>query len=156
MIHVPARWKLGRGTAEILAICVDCSNFLPGTQNVLLGAGGGLMEILYAATGFLLVQRQVYLDIQQKLSLPDCNVMFGDTVVPWFQPMIREYQNGHWHLGEDFAFCERARQAGFSICADTSIRLWHFGNYALCWEESGNDVQRFATFNFQINAGGVP
>lgn len=58
------------------------SHFLPGTQNVLLGAGGGLMEILYAATGFLLVQRQVYLDIQQKLSLPDCNAMFGDAVVP--------------------------------------------------------------------------
>jgi len=132
------------------------SNFLPGTQNVLLGAGGGLMEILYAATGFLLVQRQVYLDIQQKLNLPDCNAMFGDAVVPWFQPMIREYQTGHWYLGEDFAFCERARQAGFDIYADTSIRLWHFGNYAFGWEEAGNDVMRFATFNFQINEGGVP
>lgn len=73
-----------------------------------------------------------------------------------FQPMIREHQNGHWYLGEDFAFCERARQAGFNIYADTSIRLWHFGNYAFGWEEAGNDVKRFATFNFQINAGDVP
>ena len=76
-------------------------------------------------------------------------------IVPWFQPMIREYQNGHWYLGEDFSFCERARQAGFSICADSSIRLWHYGNYAFGWEEAGNDVKRFETFNFQINSGAI-
>ena len=85
---------------------------------------------MYAATGFLYVQRQVYLDIQSKLNLPVCNTMFGESVTPWFQPLVRDYQNGHWYLGEDFSFCERARFAGYKIIADTTIRLMHYGNYA--------------------------
>ena len=126
------------------------SKFLPETRNLLLGAGGGLLEILYAATGFLFVQRQVYQDIQQKLHLPVCNTMFRESIIPWFQPMVREYQAGHWYLGEDFSFCERARQSGYAIYADTSIRLWHFGNYAFGWEDAGAEVRRFATYRFSI------
>jgi len=63
---------------------------------------------------------------------------------------VREYQAGHWYLGEDFSFCERARQAGYKIYADTSIRLWHFGNSPFGWEDAGAEVRRFATFQFSI------
>ncbi len=45
-------------------------NVLPGTKQLVFGDKGGLSEIQYAATGFLLVRRQVYLDIQFKLWLP--------------------------------------------------------------------------------------
>ncbi len=36
------------------------SQFLPGQKSITLGEGGGLIEILYAAAGFLLVRRQVF------------------------------------------------------------------------------------------------
>jgi hypothetical protein len=72
---------------------------LPETTEFVFGAAGGLTELFYAGTGFLLVRRQVYLDIQERLALPVCNQRFGRPVVPFFQPMIRTDAQGHWYLG---------------------------------------------------------
>lgn len=124
--------------------------FLPETRQVLFGIGGGLLEVMYAAAGFLLVRRQVYLEMQSKLNLPVCNTMFGESVTPYFQPMVKDYRGGHWYLGEDFAFCERIRQAGFAIYADTTIRLLHYGNYPFGWEDAGREAQRFASYEFRL------
>jgi GT2 family glycosyltransferase len=44
--------------------------------------------------------------------------------------MVHMSETGPWYLAEDYAFCERARQCGFKIMADTTIRLWHIGEYA--------------------------
>lgn len=129
--------------------------FLPETQGIQFGKKGGLMELMYAATGFLLVRRQVYLDVQEKLNLSVCNTMFGESMVPWFQPIVREYRGGRWYLGEDFAFCERIRQAGYSIMADTSIRLWHIGSYPYGWEDAGTATKRYASFGFEFDADGI-
>jgi hypothetical protein len=124
---------------------------LPGTKQITFGKQGGLHEIQYAATGFLLVRRQVYLDIQFRLGLPLCNEHFGVNFVPYFMPMARPHREGHWYLGEDYAFCERARQAGYNIMADTTIRLWHVGNYQYGWEDAGRGVERFATYTYHFN-----
>ncbi|MBI2478688.1 MAG: hypothetical protein HYV60_08665 [Planctomycetia bacterium] len=121
---------------------------LPGTKQLVFGEQGGLAEIQYAATGFLLVRRQVYLDIQFKLGLPLCNEQFGASVVPYFMPMTRRLRDGHWYLGEDYAFCERARLAGHRVMADTTIRLWHVGNYQYGWEDAGRDVERFGDYTY--------
>ena len=43
------------------------SRLLPGTTKITFGQAGGVMEIMYAATGFLLTQRKVYDDIRQQL-----------------------------------------------------------------------------------------
>lgn len=109
---------------------------MPGTAAFVFGAGGGLTELYYAATGFLHVRRQVYLDIQERLALPVCNERFGRPIIPYFQPMILADEQGHWYLSEDFAFCERARQCGYQIWADTRIRLWHIGRYGYTWEDA--------------------
>lgn len=124
---------------------------LPGTERLVFGERGGLYEIQYAATGFLLVRRQVYLDIQFKLGLPLCNEQFGANIVPYFMPMTRRLREGHWYLGEDYAFCERARQAGYRIMADTTIRLWHVGSYQYGWEDAGREVQRFSDYTYHIH-----
>lgn len=58
-----------------------------------------------------------------------------------------------WYLAEDFAFCERARQCGYQVMADTSIRLLHFGSYGYTWEDAGADPQRFGTFHFHLQPG---
>jgi GT2 family glycosyltransferase len=58
--------------------------------------------------------------------------------------------DGQWYLGEDFAFSERARQAGFDIVADTRVRLHHIGKYAYSWEDSGISPARYATFTLNL------
>lgn len=125
--------------------------FLPETTSIRFGAGGGLLEILYAATGFLYVHRDAYLQIQNSLKLHVCNQAFGESVVPWFQPLVRDYRGGHWYLGEDFAFSERARLSGIPVYADTSIRLFHYGTYGFSWEESGSDPQRFESYEMTLH-----
>ncbi len=120
------------------------------TTDVRFGVGGGLVPIRYVATGFLLTRRQVYLDIQQSFGLPVCNASFGAEVIPYFLPMvIADGAKGYWYLGEDFAFCERARQAGHRVLADTTIRLGHIGKYTYSWEDVGISVPRSATVDFK-------
>jgi hypothetical protein len=123
---------------------------MPGTAKLSFGNEGGVQEILYAATGFLHVRREVYETIKNKLALPTCNQRFERTMEPFFQPMIRPDGEGNWYLAEDFAFCHRARDAGFSIFADTTIRLWHLGTYAYSWEDAGIEQKRFGTFHYNL------
>lgn len=124
---------------------------LPGTRQFTFGAGGGLVEIQYGATGFLLVRRQAMLEVQARLALPVCNAWAERPVVPFFLPMIVERQPGQpWYLGEDFAFFERLRQCGQRIYADTTVRLWHIGAHGYSWEEAGADVPRYATYHFNM------
>lgn len=124
---------------------------MPETREVIFGKGGGLIEIKYAAAGFMLTHRNVYTTIAKRMRLPECNKRFGHITVPYFLPMIvREEKGGHWYLGEDFSFCERARICGFSIMADTTIRLDHIGKHSYSWEDAGTDRLRYETYNFHV------
>lgn len=126
------------------------SHLLPGTREVTFGQGGGLLEILYAATGFLYTRRQVYLDLQAKLKLPVCNRKLGQPTVPYFLPFILPEGDDHIYLSEDYSFCERARRCGYRIFADTTIRLQHIGIYGYSWEDLGGSLQRFPTYQLQV------
>ena len=123
---------------------------LPGTSELVLGAGGMLTEILYAGGGFLHVRRQVYMDVMRQSALPLCNETLGRTLIPFFRPTVRPLDDGAWYLAEDFAFCEAARQCGHRILADTSIRLWHLGQYSYGWEDAGTTPGRFETFQLKL------
>lgn len=125
-------------------------HMLPGTASTVFGAEGSLVELLYAATGFLHVRRNVYLTIHEKLALPITNEQFGKPMIPFFLPMIRPHDEGSWYLAEDYAFCDRARASGFKIYADTSIRLWHIGTYRYGWEDAGVDRPRFPSFTLNF------
>jgi hypothetical protein len=131
------------------------SHFLPEQESITFGRGGGLVEILYAATGFLLVRRPVFHDIQSQQALPVCNERLGQPTIPFFLPMYVADQAGHRYLGEDFAFCERARRSGYRIVADTTIRLQHIGIYGYSWEDVGTTLPRYSSFHFPL-AGGKP
>ena len=37
----------------------------------------------------------------------------------------------------------------FPIIADTTIRLWHIGDYANSWEDAGIDRQRLADVDYR-------
>jgi hypothetical protein len=125
-------------------------HLLPETERVLFGEGGGLLEILYAAAGFLLTHRTVYETIAKHQALPVCNSRFGRPLVPYFQPLVIPDSGGHWYLSEDFAFSERARRSGFSVMADTRIRLNHVGRWGYSWEDAGSNRPRYAAYNFSV------
>ncbi len=136
----------------------------------------GLTEVMYAGTGFLHTRREVYGAIQRHCELPVCNERFGKLMVPYFMPMavreddspsrvdstIRQAHDSprarceeasagtHAYLGDDFSFCYRARQAGYKIYADTTIRLGHIGPYAFSWEEAGGSNQRFGGYIYRV------
>ena len=110
-------------------------DFLPGTQSLVFGKNGGLLEIRYAGFGFMLTRCDVYDTLRSHLSLPECNQRFGPPIVPWFMPLLVPDGTGLWYLAEDYAFCERARQSGIRIMANTRIRLYHVGSHGYSWED---------------------
>ena len=122
------------------------SQFLPGQAAITMGEGGGLVEILYAAAGFLLVRREVFLEIRRQQQLPACHWRSGPPTIPFFLPMVVASGGVHSYLGEDFAFCERVRRCGFRIFADTSIRLQHIGIYGYGWEDVGGGLPRYPSY----------
>jgi len=129
------------------------ANLLPPARRIMFGALGGLVEILYGATGFLHTRAEVYHTIRDKLALPTCNQRYGRPFVPYFLPSvvpdpdIVPVGSAHRYFGEDFAFQDRARKCGFRVMADTRIRLRHFGRYVYQWEDAGGAVKRYASYD---------
>jgi hypothetical protein len=128
--------------------------FEPDTEVVQLGANGGPCRMRYLGMGFVLTHRRVYDDIRRTYSLPLCNVRFGAPVVPYFVPLVIQddaQPGGHWYLGEDYAFCERARQAGHPVLVDTAIRLGHIGSYRYGWEDALQAIPRVAGLTLNLS-----
>jgi hypothetical protein len=135
----------------------------PGTEELVFGEEGSLVEVKYAACGFLHVRRAAYEAIRDQQKLPLCNTRFGRGVWPFFQPLAvpeidvrvdattgaATHTTLHRYLTEDFAFCHRARASGFQVLADTRIRLWRVGPYGFGWEDAGSDPERFDTFHYR-------
>ncbi len=130
-----------------------------GTTELRVGDGGGLYDVRYVGAGFLYTQRLVYDDIRRSFGLPICNTRFGAPSVPYFLPMVVVDDDGppgsYWYLGEDYAFCERARQAGHKIVVDTTLRLGHVGKYTYGWEDAGSQIERVTGATFGFGPGGV-
>lgn len=129
-------------------------DFLPGTERIVFGRKGGLLEIRYAGFGFVLTHRRLFEHLRTHLNLPECNQRFGPPIVPWFLPLVVPDSAGLWYLAEDYAFCERARQCGERIMADTTIRLYHVGHYGYSWEDPGRERGRFASYTYQLRPSG--
>lgn len=125
------------------------------TEELVFGEQGGLVEIKWAGTGFLYTKRCVYEDIKEKLKLPDCMIGRKGTINPYFMPFVTSGPpvNGkptYLYLGDDTSFCERARQVGYKIYADTTIRLDHIGKYRYSWEDIAGTRDRYATLSCHI------
>jgi hypothetical protein len=129
---------------------VPAFHVLPGTDHVLFGSAGGLVEIRHAGAGFLLVRRPVYMSMIGRLGLPLCNESAGRAVIPFFQSAVIPEDDGSWLLGEDYGFCARARECGYRVLADSTIRLWRHGPYLYSWEDAGVAPTRYGTFHLGL------
>jgi hypothetical protein len=106
-----------------------------GTNTVVLGDGGGLVEVKYASTGFLCTRAAVY-DAMQVQGLARSAIgQFGRSMMGYFQPMTIVEGSVTRYLAEDWSFCHRLAQAGIPIHVDTRPRLLHIGRYAYSWDD---------------------
>lgn len=92
-----------------------------------------LTEAKAVGAGFLYTKREVYEKIQTLPGMGKVNGRFT-SYHPYFLPMIKD----GFYNGEDFAFCERAKQAGYKIMVDPAIKLKHYGRAAHYWEPGIN------------------
>lgn len=126
-----------KGLREMASIFTD--------KEVIFGLNGGIYPLHYAATGFLCIKAFVLQKMITVLKLPLCNTKWGKGIWPFFQPLITE--DNHY-LGEDWAFSYRLHQIGVTPFADTTIRLYHWGNYGYSWEDAGNSIERFQSYKY--------
>jgi hypothetical protein len=135
------------------------AHFLPETREFGVGDAGSVFEVRYLGAGFLHVARAVFDDVRRHFGLPVCNTRFGAATVPYFLPMVVPDRDGppgsYWYLGEDYAFCERARQAGHRVLVDSTLRLGHVGSYAYGWEDAGTAVPRVTGARFRLGGDGA-
>ncbi len=96
--------------------------------------GDKLVEVGYAATGFMLIKRRVFEkiikakpDLKYKNEV-DGYMSFGDNFYNFFpadiNPSTRKYES------EDYGFCNLWRSLGGKIHVDPSINPHHMGSYA--------------------------
>lgn len=101
-------------------------------DRVIFGENGAVQKVENVSTGFMAIHRRV-LEKMAK-TLPLCHP--GDMkFYPFFQPYPKEI-NGSWvYLSEDWAFCQRAQDLGFSVWLDTTTKLSHAGRYVYDWDD---------------------
>ena len=98
------------------------------------GEGGGLLEMEYVGMGFTHIRKEVYEALVK--DLPLCGGGYdGEEVIPFFLPMVTREGGKPNYLSEDYSFCRRAKDAGFTMFADTSIKLGHMGSYKYTWDD---------------------
>lgn len=96
----------------------------------------GEVEVRHVPTGFLMIDRSVFLSLIEKKSIPPYESFQPDTgkiEVLWdFFPtrvIASRYES------EDWAFCSIAREAGFPVYLQTKAVCAHLGNYLYRAEE---------------------
>lgn len=80
-----------------------------------------LHEVRWLSGGCMMIKREVIERLTKKFLVPNL-------------PMIYREE----YLSEDFAFCERARNLGYKIYAEPTIKLGHMGNYLFTLSDCKN------------------
>lgn len=103
----------------------------PGTW-INFDASNEPIEIVYASTGFMAIHRKVLESLAK--NLPLCRPGHKDELYPFFQPIAYNHDQsatetgaGWEYLSEDWAFCQLARDIGYSIYLAPSVQVGHMG-----------------------------
>lgn len=91
-----------------------------------------VIEVDYAGTGFMMIDRSVLVEMKEKFPERIHEDGVGESFA-WFDPRVED----GIYLSEDYAFCKDARSIGYEILMDTSIRLKHHGTYAYGSQQNG-------------------
>jgi hypothetical protein len=92
--------------------------------NVLMDSMG-LVRAKRVGTGFMMIQRQVFETLRDQHPEWKYYDQNHDCDMYTYFDFLLSQEEGY--MGEDFVFCERARQAGFTVWIDPTIKLGHMG-----------------------------
>ena len=85
----------------------------------------GLVKAKRVATAFMLIRREVFEKLREahpEWEYEDEKVA-GDKLTAFFDFALKDRN----YIGEDFLFCDRARELGFEVWIDPTIKLGHMG-----------------------------
>ena len=108
-------------------------------EPVFFAAGQKPLETQFVSTGFTAVTRAPFEALQK--TLPHCHQSWRqgkqDTSFwPFYMPFTIEWPgDGYIYLSEDWAFCARAREAGFKLWVHPGVRVGHYGQYMYTLED---------------------
>lgn len=85
--------------------------------------GGDPVEADYTGTGFLMIRREVFEKLQP--TTESYEGPKGDRISAFFMTPI----HNDCFESEDYHFCRKAREAGFKIMVDPTVRLKHWGQF---------------------------
>ncbi len=93
------------------------------------------IEVKWLATGFMAVHRRVFETLAK--TTPTSHLKDKNHYYTFYQPCNFEDKEVEdtVELSEDWAFCHRAREAGFKCYIDPAMRLGHIGNYVYTLED---------------------
>lgn len=107
-------------------------------QEIIFSKDSPVTEVRWVATGFMAIHRNVFMDLLAESSKfplhhPNHFPLCHPTDLKYynfFKPCEWQHKNGDFlNLSEDWAFCEKARNIGYRVFLDPSIRLGHAGRY---------------------------
>ena len=109
---------------------IPASHFELGQTVVLGGADPTPVPVRWPAGGFVAVHRRVFEGVIKHHALPLCNEGERGAFYPLYTPFWIPHENHAAHyLSEDWAFFERAREAGFPAYLNPAVKLQHYGVY---------------------------
>jgi hypothetical protein len=91
----------------------------------------GLLRVKRVGTGFMLIRRHVLETLHNKH--PEW-AYYVDSEQAYHYSIFDFKSSQTGHIGEDYLFCDRVREAGFKVHLDPEINLGHFGSI----EHTGN------------------
>jgi GT2 family glycosyltransferase len=85
----------------------------------------GLVKAKRVATAFMLIRREVFEKLKDAHPewLYHDEKKVGDEIIAFFDFALKDGQ----YVGEDFLFCDRARELGYEVWIDPTIKLGHMG-----------------------------
>lgn len=100
------------------------------------------VPVKWLATGFIATARRVFERLAK--DLPLCHRSESWKFYPFYQeypvPSDRDPEDWVW-LSEDYAFCDRAKLAGFQSYLNPAVRLLHLGQYPFSLNDLGKPEQ---------------
>ena len=157
-------WKIVNGARKTRSICGGiyatrgskaslAVRFLNGNDTIRPRSDGALAEITYLSGGFMAIHREVLEAVQGSVfsdadgshCLHYCDEKGDRPFWNFFGPFVVNTSDGGFeYLSEDWAFCERARQSGFKVWAETSVWLGHEGSKVVTPADVQNPVSGVA------------
>ena len=112
---------------------------LPPGEGISFDPDAQPVETPFVSGGFTAVTKRVFERLS--LELPLCHQSWTDrgadtSFWPFYMPfVIPSERDGYMYLSEDWAFVQRAKDAGFKVWLDPSIRLGHIGSHMYTLED---------------------